>query len=64
VEQLRKEASLAGILDHLAPASQVEKREVQNAAAVNGHKRLMKPADNLAPILREQIPAHHNGGTL
>jgi DNA primase catalytic core len=64
VEQLRKEANLAGVLTHLAPTPQVEKREVQNAAAVNGHKRFAKSPDNLAPVLREQIPAQHNGGTL
>jgi DNA primase catalytic core len=64
VEQLRKAANLAGILTHLAPTSQVEKREVQNAAAVNGHKRFAKPEDNLAPVLQEQIPAHRNGGAL
>ncbi|MGH7943322.1 MAG: CHC2 zinc finger domain-containing protein [Limisphaerales bacterium] len=63
VEQLRKEASLAGVLTHLAPTPQMTKREVQNAKAVNGHKRLMKSAHNLTPVLRGQIPAaHRNGG--
>ncbi len=70
VEQLRKAANLAGVLTHLAPqnghlapTSQVPIREVQNTKTVNGHKRFMKPADNLAPFLRGHIPEkHQNGG--
>jgi DNA primase catalytic core len=70
VEQLRKAANLAGVLTHLAPqnghlapTSQVPIREVQNTKTVNGHKRFMKPADNLAPFSRGHIPEkHQNGG--
>jgi hypothetical protein len=70
VEQLRKAANLAGVFGHLAPqkgnlapTSQVAIREVQNAKPVNGHKRFMKPADNLAPFLRGHIPeTQRNGG--
>jgi len=68
VEQLRKEANLAGVLTHLAPknghlapTSQVKKREVKNTAATNGHTRLSKPSGNLAPVLRGQTPARNGG---
>jgi DNA primase catalytic core len=62
--------NLAGVFGHLAPqkgnlapTSQVPIREVQNTKAVNGHKRFMKPADNLAPFSRGHIPeTQRNGG--
>jgi DNA primase catalytic core len=61
VEQLRQEANLAGILpnlaprnDHLAPTSQVEKREVQPAAKPREHRAETRSPQNLAPV-----PAAH-----
>ncbi len=70
VEQLRREANLAGILPnlapqngHLAPTSQVSKREVlkrENPRQSNG---LLTSSQNLAPILRGHIPEkQRNGG--
>lgn len=61
VEQLRKEANLAGILPnlapqngHLAPTSQVQKREVQSAAKPQEHRAETSSPQNLAPF-----PAAH-----
>ena len=57
VEQLRKEASLAGILPnlappngHLAPTSQVGKREVKNGASPRQTNGLLTPVPHLAPV--------------
>jgi hypothetical protein len=70
VEQLRREANLAGILPnlapqngHLAPTSQVSKREVlkrENPRQSNG---LLTSPPNLAPFSRGHIPeTQRNGG--
>ena len=63
VEQLRHEANLAGILPnlapqngHLAPTSQVGKREVLNAPKPHEQRRLTQPVPNLAPFCGEHIP--------
>jgi DNA primase catalytic core len=63
VEELRKEANLAGVLPnlapqngHLAPTSQVAKREVQNGT--NPHEQRAKTASarNLAPVAGTLVP--------
>jgi len=63
VEQLRKEANLAGVLpnlapqnSHLAPTSQVEKREVQNAVLARKHKGLATSPANFASVPGEHVP--------
>ena len=69
VEQLRKEANLAGVLGnlapqngHLAPTSQVAIREVQNQVPTNGNGRFMKSSGNLAPFLEKHIPEKQKTG--
>ena len=62
VEQLRKEANLAG-LGNLAPTSQVQKREVGKRANGRQQKGLTVSAPNLALFSGEHIPAQRNGGT-
>ncbi len=64
VEQLRKEANLAGLLTHLAPTSPVAKREVQNGKIARQANGLLTPPPDLAPVLPEQPPAHRNGKAL
>jgi DNA primase catalytic core len=68
VEQLRKEANLAGILPnlaprngHLAPTSQAPKREVQKRGNARQHDGLLTPVPNLALFSGEQIPETHAG---
>ncbi|MGH9592563.1 MAG: hypothetical protein ACRD5L_05685, partial [Bryobacteraceae bacterium] len=63
VEQLRQEANLAGVLPnlapqngHLAPTSQVEKREVQNAVLARKHRGLTTGPANLAPVPGAPVP--------
>jgi DNA primase catalytic core len=63
VEQLRKEANLAGVLTnlapqngHLAPTSQVPKREVQKRENPRQSNGLLTSTPNLAPFSRGQIP--------
>ncbi|MGH9593422.1 MAG: hypothetical protein ACRD5L_10055 [Bryobacteraceae bacterium] len=58
VEQVRQEANLAGVLPHLAsqnghlaPTSQVEKREVQNAPNPHEQRAKTVSARHLAPVL-------------
>jgi DNA primase catalytic core len=70
VEQVRKEANLAGVLTHLAPqnghlapTSQVEKREVQTVANPCEQRGQAAPVPNLAPFSGERVPEKHpNGG--
>ncbi len=78
VEQLRKEAQLvgqcgthlAGVLTdlapqngHLAPTSQVRKREVAKRANARPHEGLLTPAPNLAAFSGEHVTeTHRNGG--
>jgi len=70
VEQLRREANLAGILPnlapqngHLAPTSQVAKREVQNGKTARQSNGLLTSPPNLAPFSRGHIPEkQQNGG--
>jgi DNA primase catalytic core len=69
VEQLRKEANLAGILGdlaprngHLAPTSQGRKREVAKRANARQHEGLLTPAPNLAPFSGEHITETHSAG--
>jgi hypothetical protein len=69
VEQLRKEANLAGILTdlaprngHLAPTSQGRKREVAKRANARQHEGLLTPAPNLAPFSGGQIPETQHAG--
>jgi DNA primase catalytic core len=50
VEQLRQEANLAPQNTHLAPTSQVEKCEVQNAVPTNNDRTLTNRPANLAPF--------------
>ena len=70
VEQLRREANLAGILTHLAPqnghlapTSQVPIREVGKRANGRQPRGLTVSAPNLALFSGEHIPAQRNGGT-
>ena len=70
VEQLRREANLAGILPnlagqngHLAPTSQVEKREVLGEAKPHENRAKPLSTPNLAPFSGEHIPVlRKNGG--
>ena len=69
VEQLRKEANLAGVLGnlapqngHLAPTSQVAKREVQKRGNPRQYNGLLTSPPNLAPFSRGQIPKTQNNG--
>ena len=70
VEQVRKEANLAGVLGnlagkngHLAPASQVEKREVKKRANVRKQRGLATRTPNLALFSGEHVPENtKNGG--
>jgi hypothetical protein len=63
VEQLRKEANLAGVLGnlapqngHLAPTSQVAKREVQKRGTPRQSNGLLTSPPNLAPFSRGRMP--------
>jgi DNA primase len=63
VEQLRKEANLAGVLGnlapqngHLAPTSQAAKREVKKRGNPRQSNGLLTSPPNLAPFSRGQIP--------
>ena len=70
VEQVRREANLAGILPHpagknghLAPTLQVEKRGVKNGANTDGQRVLPLSPANLAPFSGEHVPeTQSNGG--
>lgn len=76
VEQLRREAQLAGIQSnlapqksnlagqngHLAPTSQVRKREVAKRGNARQHEGLLTPAPNLALFSGEHITETQNGG--
>jgi len=69
VEQLRKEANLAGVLTnlapqngHLAPTSQVPKREVQKRENPRQSNGLLTSPPNLAPFSRGHIPKTQNNG--
>jgi hypothetical protein len=69
VEQLRKEANLAGVLTnlapqngHLAPTSQVAKREVQKRENPRQSNALLTSTPNLAPFSRGHIPKTQNNG--
>jgi DNA primase catalytic core len=70
VEQLRREANLAGILPnlagqngHLAPTSQVEKREVLSEVEPHEHRAKPLSTPNLAPFSGEHISVlRKNGG--
>jgi hypothetical protein len=71
VEQVRKEANLAGVLTHLAgknghlaPTLQVEKREVKNGETACEQRALPLAPENLAPFLGEHVPEKHNGAAL
>lgn len=62
VEQLRQEANLAGVLPnlapqngHLAPTSQVQRCEVQNAVLPNKDRASVTSSPNLAPFAGEHI---------
>jgi DNA primase catalytic core len=66
VEQVRKEANLAGVLTHLAPqnghlapTSQVQKREVPRRANTCKHEGLAMPAANLARFSGEHVQENH-----
>jgi DNA primase catalytic core len=69
VEQVRKEANLAGVLTHLAPqnghlapTSQVPKREVQKRASACKHEGLATPPVNLARFAGEHVLENHQNG--
>ncbi len=71
VEQVRKEANLAGVLPHLAgqnghlaPTLQVEKREVKNGETACEQRALPLAPENLAPFLGEHVPEKQNGAAL
>jgi DNA primase len=69
VEQVRREANLAGILPHpagknghLAPTLQAEKRGVENTANADEQRALPLSPANLAPFLGEPIPETQTNG--
>jgi len=69
VEQVRREANLAGILTHpaaknghLAPTPQVEKRGVKNAANADEQRTLPLSPANPAPFSGEHVPETPTNG--
>jgi hypothetical protein len=71
VEQVRKEANLAGILTHpagknghLAPTPQVAKRGVKNGATDCEQGALPLAPDNPAPFFGKHVPQLQNGAAL
>jgi DNA primase catalytic core len=69
VEQVRREANLAGILPHpagknghLAPTLQVEKRGVKNAPNADEQRVLPLSPANLAPFSGEHVPETQTNG--